>query len=71
MHFLRMLGKKIKKKIEEKVIVCLKGLKRGPLNTLNLVFLQNVFNFSFNIKKKSFYTNLKLFSQNYAGKKNY
>ena len=58
--FMNVEEKKLKKKIAEKVIVCLKGLKGAPWNTLKLFFLLNIFKiFSSTFIKNAFYTNSK------------
>ena len=53
----------------KKVIVCSKGLRKAPLNTLKLFFRKMFLILFFNIHKNAFDTNSRYVSQKYARNK--
>ena len=56
--------------MQKKVIVCSKGLKGAPSNTLKkILFMQNVFNFFSTFIKMHFIPTQNLFLQKYVGNK--
>ena len=61
-----MLGEK--NILRKKVLVCLKGLKGAPSNTLGLFFGKKFF---FNTHEKYMFYSFKIFSQKYAWNKKF